>query len=214
VIKSISPLASSRREGLRLGVCVLRRPPAGSAGGPDRQLNANDQSMRLPIVERQLACVRQHDTAHDRKSKTEARRLTHVPGVVAAHKWFEHDIFAGIADAGTIVLNLDGHRIRRHSKADHDLRSEPDRVLDKVGNAAMQIVGSKRGRSVFWAVISNFCVPCRRTDRRQAAAWSRRRPASWIRVCYHCARRKARLRASIASDRGRPACGYDGTRPR
>src|SRR5882757_1201778 len=72
----------------------------------NRQYNANNQSMRLPVIERQLAAVCQRDGARDRKAETEAGYLVHVAGVVATHEWLEHDILARIGNAGTIVRNI------------------------------------------------------------------------------------------------------------
>src|SRR5882757_10675067 len=100
-----------------------------------RQFDANNQSMRLPVIERQLTVVRQHDGARDGKSETEAGGLIHVPSFVAAHEWFEHGVLARIGNAGTIVLNVDRHAIWRHREADRGLGTEPDRVFDQIGNA-------------------------------------------------------------------------------
>ena len=60
----------------------------------DRQLNPHHQSVRLPVMERQLAAMRQHDGVRDRKPETEARGFIHVAGVVAAHERLQHDILA------------------------------------------------------------------------------------------------------------------------
>lgn len=45
-------------------VCALRPPPAGLLLA-NRQLNTDYQSMGLPVIEGQLAAVRQHNGARD-----------------------------------------------------------------------------------------------------------------------------------------------------
>src|SRR6202035_4515463 len=126
-----------------------------SGGAPvrltNRQLNANNQFVGLAVVQRQLAAMRQHNGACDRKPETEARGFIHIPGVVATHERLEHDILARIGNAGTVVFDLDRHRVRQDSEADRGFRAEPDGVLDQVGYAAMQIVGPHRSHRVFGA---------------------------------------------------------------
>ena len=112
--------------------------------------------MRLSVIERQLAAVRQHDGARDRKPETKARGSIHVARLVAAHERFEHEFLACIRNARTVVLDLHGHGIRQDPQAKRHFRTEPDRVIDKVGNAAMQIVWPDRSHRMIRAVISHL----------------------------------------------------------
>jgi hypothetical protein len=50
----------------------------------NRQLNANDQSMGLPVMQRQLAAMRQHDGARDRKPEAPRTNSTAAFGCSAA----------------------------------------------------------------------------------------------------------------------------------
>jgi hypothetical protein len=54
------------------------------------QFNANNQSLRPPVVERQIAAMGQHNVARDRKAETESGCLIDGPCLVAAHEWLEH----------------------------------------------------------------------------------------------------------------------------
>src|SRR6185437_10917394 len=99
--------------------------------------------------------MRDRDGARDREPETEAGSLIHVAGVVAAHERLKHDLLASIGNAGTVVLDLDGSGIRRYPQAYGGLRAVSDRVLDQIGDTAMQVVRPHRGHGVFGAGISD-----------------------------------------------------------
>src|ERR1700730_9780681 len=143
----------SRPDGWPCEVLRSGRLPALLA---NRQPDPNHQSVRLAVIEGQLAAMRQYNGVRDGKPETKARGFIHVAGVVAAHEWFQHEPLARIGNAGTIVLDVDRRGIRRHSQADRGLRTEPDRVLHEIGNAAMQIVGPHRGHGMCGAVIGDL----------------------------------------------------------
>ena len=63
--------------------------------------------------------------------------------------------------SSTSMVAVSGDTVRRTVAS----RAVPDRVLDEIGDAAMQVVGPDRGHGVFAGRHRRPCVPCRRTDR-------------------------------------------------
>ena len=63
--------------------------------------------MRLPVVQRQRAAMREHDRIRNRKTEAEARRFIHVAGVVAAHERLQHILLLRIRNTGAVVLDVD-----------------------------------------------------------------------------------------------------------
>src|SRR5450432_111854 len=100
--------------------------------------------------------MRERNGTRDREPETEAGGFVHIAGVVAAHERFEHDLLARIGNTGAIVLDLDGRGLRRYPQAYGGLRAVPDRVLDEIGDAAMQVVRTDRGHGVFGAVVGDL----------------------------------------------------------
>jgi hypothetical protein len=116
--KFVSPLFRQTKCGWHLecgatSACRLGNPNGVRSGGrlpallANRQADADDQSMGLPVMQRQLAAMRQHDRARDREPETEASGFIHVAGIVAAHERLEHDILARVGNAGAVVLDFD-----------------------------------------------------------------------------------------------------------
>jgi hypothetical protein len=110
---------------------------------PKRNPDPSHQSVRLPVMKRQLAAMRQRDRAGDGEAEAEACGVIHVAGIVAAHERLQHLALEGVRNAGTIVFDIDDRAVRRQFEADRGFGAEPDRIVHEIADAAVQIVRTR-----------------------------------------------------------------------
>ena len=188
-----------RRRGHAHGSVMRRRARAGS----------RSCSVRVP------PCASTTARAIDRpRPKPAASSM--VRGVLAAHEGLEHGGLACVGNAGAVVLDLDAHPRRRGASAARTaLAAMAHRVVDQVGDGALQLVRPRQDREMGRPVIARRRGPCRRTGRRRSAAGSRhRRLVAALALLGRRAGTTARRRSSPSSGRGRAASGGAGLRRR
>ena len=122
-----------------------------------RQLNANDQSVRLPVV---AATARRHaparwcarSTGRDRSPAASSMLRASSPRTNGSSMTSLRASEMPGPSSSTSMVTVSGDT----PQADRGLRAEPDRVLDQIGDAAMQIVGPHRRHGMFRAVIGDL----------------------------------------------------------
>ena len=67
--------------------------------------------MRLPVVQRERAAMRENDRIRNRKTEAKALSLVHVAGVVAAHERLQHILLLRIRNTGAVVFDVAGEMI-------------------------------------------------------------------------------------------------------